>query len=106
MTLKNGYVKCSLFFFLSQWMKKSKQGLFVSRQKKPWYMEKALYDWPIVLRYDFKGKYRCGSFLESEVLGQALFSPERHALLHPFDKIIKSLYFRSFVNPYQTKHYF
>ena len=32
-----------------------------------------------------------------KVLGQELFSPERHALLYPFDKLIRSLYFRSFV---------
>ena len=39
-----------------------------------------------------------------DVLEQELLSPERHAPLYPFDKLITSLYFRSFVNPYQTKN--
>ena len=28
-------------------------------------MEKALFDWPILLQYDVKGKYRLSSILES-----------------------------------------
>ena len=43
-------------------------------------MENTLFDWPIVLQYDVKAKYR---------LISRKFSP--------FDKPIKSLYFRSFV---------
>ena len=42
--------------FISQWMKRSKHGLFVFPPKKT--LEKALFDWPIVLQYDVKAKYR------------------------------------------------
>ena len=38
-------------------MKRSKDGLFVFCQRKP-DMEKVLFDWPIVLQYDVKVKYR------------------------------------------------
>ena len=57
-------------------------------------MESAMFDWPIALQYDVKAKYRLIS-RKHEV-----FSPERtlsHARLYPFDKPIKSFYFRSFV---------
>ena len=57
MTLKNGLGKCSFVCFISQWMKRSKHGLFVFLPKNP-NMEKALFDWPIVLQYDVKAKYR------------------------------------------------
>ena len=56
MTLKNGFGKCSLFVLSGQWMKRSKHGLFVFPPKNP-NMEKALFDWPIVLQYDVKAKY-------------------------------------------------
>jgi len=62
-------------------------------------MEKALLDWPIVLQYDVKAKYRLisrkfsGSFL-TRTFAQATKS---HARLYRFDEPIKSLYFRSFV---------
>ena len=53
--------------FISQWMKRSKHGLFVFPPKKT--LEKALFDWPIVLQYDVKAKYRLISYkvLEHEV---------------------------------------
>ena len=64
-------------------------------------MEKALFDWPVVLQFDVKAKYR---FISRKFFGHEVFSPERslnqpksHARLYPFDKSIKSLYFRSFV---------
>ena len=44
-------------------------------------MEKALFNWPIVLQNDVKARYQLIS----------------HARLYPFIKPIKSLYFRSFV---------
>ena len=44
--------------FISQWMKRSKHGLFLSPPKKHPNMEKALFDWPIVLQCDVKAKYR------------------------------------------------
>ena len=34
MTLKNGFGKCSLFFFISKWMKRSKHGLLAFPPKK------------------------------------------------------------------------
>ena len=45
--------------FIGQWMKRSKHGLFVRfpAEENP-NMEKALFDWPIVLQYDVKAKYR------------------------------------------------
>ena len=65
MTLKNGLGKCSLFVLsANEWKDQNTDSSF-SLQENP-NMEKALFDWPIVLQY-------------------------------PFDKPIKSLYFRSFV---------
>ena len=46
-------------------------------------MENALLDWPIVLPYDVKARYRLISF-------------KSYARLYPFDKPIKSFYFRPF----------
>ena len=64
-------------------------------------MEKALFDWPIVLQYDVKAKYR---LISRKFLGMKFFHPsvrltnqKPRAFLYPFDKLIKSLYFRSFV---------
>ena len=37
-------------------------------------MEKALFDWPIVLQYDVKAKYR---LISREFFGHEVFSPER-----------------------------
>ena len=44
--------------FISQLLKRSKHGLFVFPTKENPYMEKALFDWPIVLQYHLKAKYR------------------------------------------------
>ena len=57
-------------------------------------MEKALLDWPIVLQYDVKA-------ISRKFFGREVFSTERSlnqpkVRLYPFDKPIKSLYFRSF----------
>ena len=54
-------------------------------------MEKALFDWPIRLQYDIKVKFR--------LIGMKFFFffTKSHARLYPFDKPIKSFYFRSFV---------
>ena len=65
-------------------------------------MEKALFDWPIVLQYDVKAKYR---LISRKFSGMKFFHPSvrltnqkpRAFNLYPFDKTIKSLYFRSFV---------
>ena len=61
--------------FASQWMKRSKLGLFVFPPKKTViHMEKALFDWTIILQYEVKAKYRLNS---RKFLGIKLFSPER-----------------------------
>ena len=57
-------------------------------------VEKALFDWPIVLQYDVKTKYR----LLSRKLSGMTFFTKSHARLYPSDKQMKSIYFRSFVS--------
>ena len=71
-----------------------------SRQRNP-NMEKALFDWPIVLQYDVKAKYR---LISRKFAGMKFFhlsirltNEKPGAFVCPFDKPIKSLYFRSFV---------
>ena len=59
-------------------------------------MEKALFDWPIVIQYDVKA-------ISRKFFGHEVFSAERslnqpsQVRMYPFAKPIKSLYFRSFV---------
>ena len=62
--------------------------------------EKVWFDWPIVLQYDVKAKYR---LISSKFSGMKFFHPSVRltkqkpcACLYPLDKPIKSLYFRSF----------
>ena len=63
-------------------------------------MEMALFDWPIVLQYDIKAKYR---LISRKFSGMKFFHPsvrltnQKPRALYPFDQPIKSLYFRSFV---------
>ena len=63
-------------------------------------MEMALFDWPIVLQYDIKAKYR---LISRKFSGMKFFHPsvrltnQKPCALYPFDQPIKSLYFRSFV---------
>ena len=63
-------------------------------------MDKALFDWPIVLQYDVKAKY---PLISRKFSGMKFFHPsvrltkQIHARLYPFDKPVKSLYIRSFV---------
>ena len=70
-----------------------------AKENKP-NMEKALFDWPIVLQYDFKAKYR---LISRKFSGMKFFHPsvrltnQKPSLLYLFDKPIKWLYFRSFV---------
>ena len=71
-----------------------------SRQRNP-NMEKALFDWPIVLYYDVKAKYR---LISRKFSGMKFFHLSVHltnekpgTFVCPFDKPIKSLYFCSFV---------
>ena len=57
MTLKNGFVKCWLFVLSANWWKDQNMDSSFSRKENP-NMEKVLFDWPIVLQYDVKAKYR------------------------------------------------
>ena len=64
-------------------------------------MEKALFDWPIVLQYDVKAKdpliSRKFSGMTFFHLSVRLTNEKPDALVCLFDKPIKSLYFRLFV---------
>ena len=65
-------------------------------------LEKVLFDWPIVLQYDVKAKYRLISKKFSGIKfshpSVCLTNQRDHARLSdPFDKPIKSHYFRSLV---------
>ena len=88
--LEKWFRQVFVFTFVSQWMKRSRHGLFREIPN----MEEALFDWPIVLQYDFKAKYRLISRTSS---GVKFFHPSVYLADHPFDKPIKSFYFRSFV---------
>ena len=61
--------------FISQWMKWSKHGLFVSPPKENPNMEKALFDWPVVLQYDVKANYR---LISRQFSGMTFFHPSVH----------------------------
>ena len=71
-----------------------------SSAKENPYMEKALFDWPIVLQYDVKAEYR---LISRKFSGVKFFHPSVNSLNqpkattggYPFDKPIKSHYFRS-----------
>ena len=60
-------------------------------------MEKALFDWPIVLQYDVKAKYQ---LISRKFSGMTFFHPSvclTNQKKRAFDKPIKLLHFRSFV---------
>ena len=59
MNLKNGFGKGSLVMFISQWNAN---------------MEKVLFDWPKLLQYDVKAKYR---LISRKFFGHEFFSAER-----------------------------
>ena len=55
MTLKNGFGKCSLFALSAYgWKDQNMDSSFLENPN----MGKELFDWPIVLQYDVKAKYR------------------------------------------------
>ena len=57
MTLKNGFGKCSLFVSsVNEWKDQIMASSFSTKEKPN--MEEGLFDWPIVLQYDVKAKYR------------------------------------------------
>ena len=57
MTLKNGFGKFSLFFYQPMDEKIKTWTLRFPAKENP-NTEKALFDWPIELRYDVKAEYR------------------------------------------------
>ena len=57
MILNNGFDKCSLFVLSANGWKDQKGSLRFPDKENP-NMEKALFDWPIVLQYDVKANYR------------------------------------------------
>ena len=57
MTMKNGFGKCQLFVFSVNGRKDQIWTLRYPAKENP-SKEKALFDWPIVLQYDVKAKYR------------------------------------------------
>ena len=57
--------------FISQWMKRWKYDLRFPAKENP-NMEKALFDWPIVLQYDVKAKYR---LISKKFSGMKFFHP-------------------------------
>ena len=67
MTSKNGFGKCSLFV-----LSKIKTLTLRFPAKENPTVEKALFDWPIVLEYDVKAKYR---LISGKLLGIKVFHP-------------------------------
>ena len=71
MTLKNGLGRCSLFVLsANEWKDQNTDSSF-SLQENP-NMEKALFDWPIVLQYDVRVKYR---LISRKFSGMNFFHP-------------------------------
>ena len=71
MTLKYGFRKCSLFVLSANEWKDQNMDSSFSLQENP-NMEKALFDWPIVLQYDVKVKYR---LISRKFSGMNFFHP-------------------------------
>ena len=67
MTLKNGFGKCSLFQTMDE---KIETWTLRFPDKEDPNKEKALFDWPIVLQYDIKPKYR---LISRKFLGMKFF---------------------------------
>ena len=101
MTLKNGLGKCSLFVLSANGWKDQRHGLFVFPPKKTliWRRHCSIGQ----SCSSMTSKRSIGWFLESSPAWSFLFTrvfaypTKRHARLCPFDKPIKSLYFRPFV---------
>ena len=101
MTLKNGLGKCSLFVLSANGWKDQRHGLFVFPPKKTltWKRHCSIGQ----SCSSVTSKRSIGWFLESSPAWSFFFTrafaypTKSHARLCPFDKPIKSLYFRSFV---------
>ena len=71
MTLKNGFGKCSLFILSANgWNVKTWPLGFPAKENPN--MDKALFDWPIVLQYDVKAKYQ---LISRKFSGMKFFHP-------------------------------
>ena len=94
MTIKNVLGKCSLFVLSANGWKDQNMDSSFSRQRKP-SMENTLFDWPIVLQYEVKAKYR---LISRKFSGMKFFQPSlRLTNQKPRTFVFVSLYFRSFV---------
>ena len=71
MNLKNGFGKCSSLLYQPMHVKIKTWTLHFPAKENP-NMEKALFDWPIVLQYDVKAKYR---LISRKCLGMTFFYP-------------------------------
>ena len=74
MTLKNGFGKCSLFVLAAvDEMIKTWPLRFPAKEKPN--IEKALFDWPLLLHYDIKAKYL---LISRKFSGMKFFDPSVH----------------------------
>ena len=72
MTLKNGFDKCSYLFYHPTMDEKIKTRTLRFPAKGNPNKETALFDWPIVLQYDVKAKYR---LISRKFSGMKFFHP-------------------------------
>ena len=72
MTLDNGFGKCSLFYQPMDEKIKTRPLRFPANEYPN--MEKAFFDWPIVLQYDVKAKH---PLISRKLSAMKFFSPER-----------------------------
>ena len=91
-TLKNGFGKCSLFVLSANGWKDQNMDSSFSRQIKPYYGLRIVRLANRVAVWRQSEVYR---LISRKFSGMNFFFS--HAPLYPFDKLIKSLYFRSFV---------
>ena len=70
MTLKNGFGKCSLFYQPMGEKIKTRPLRFPAKENPN--MEKALFDWPVVLQYDVIARYR---LISRKFSGMKFFHP-------------------------------
>ena len=74
MTLKNGFDISVRYLFYQPMDEKIKTWALRFPAKENPNLEKALFDWPIVLQYDVKAKYR---LISRKFFGHEVFSAER-----------------------------
>ena len=71
MALKNGFGKSSLVVLSANGWKENNTASSFSATENPNMEKKALFDWPIVLQYDVKAKYR---LISKKFLGMNFFT--------------------------------